>query len=414
MRQMLTKRTRWLPWPLFLLTALVLPGWWRVAVWAGPPAPVVVYYNRACTDCLRYVDETVVPLLRERGYTEVVYKDYINEPAHRAELRERSRALGLPPDLQSHLTVFLGDRIILQGHVPGHVVADLLAAPPERFARMVVYQDTMSQATTYVAWAFRGEPQTYPIDTPIAGYLAYLEEHGEHLKPAVSTIRGDRALLPLVLTTGFLDGLNPCAFAVLLFFVAFLFTIRRTAGHIWAMGVVYIAAIYLAYFLIGLGLMQAVLFAGEHHFMAKAGAWLVIVLGLVNIKDYVVPEWPIHLRIPTIAHSAIQDWLRRATFPAAAVGGFLVGLCTFPCSGGIYVAILGLLASQTTYWQGLGYLGLYNAAFVLPLLLILAAVGNRRALHYVRLAEQSSRRWVRLATGLGMVALGAVILVWFV
>lgn len=400
-------------WGLLLLAAVVLLGWQGTA-WAEQPAPVVVYYNRACADCLHYIDETVVPLLQERGYTEFIYKDYINEPAHRKELLERSQALGVPPDLQSHLTVFVGDRIILQGHIPEHVVADLLDAPSAQFERMVVYQDKMSGATGYVAWAFRGEPRTYPLDAPIGQYLAYLEEHGEHLKPAAPAVREDRALLPLVLTTGFLDGLNPCAFAVLLFFIAFLFTIRRAAGHVWAMGVVYIAAIYLAYFLIGLGLMQAVLFVGEHHFMAKAGAWLVIALGLINIKDFVVPEWPIHLRIPTIAHGTIQDWLKRATFPAAAVGGFLVGLCTFPCSGGIYVAIVGLLAAKATYWQGVGYLGLYNVAFVLPLFLILAAVGNRRALHYVRLAEQSSRRWVRLATGLGMVALGAAILIWFV
>jgi uncharacterized membrane protein HdeD (DUF308 family) len=35
-------------------------------------------------------------------------------------------------------------------------------------------------------------------------------------------------------------------------------------------------------------------------------------------------------------------------------------------------------------------------------------------LHQIRLVEQSSRRWVRLASGLAMVGLGVVILVWFV
>ena len=51
----------------------------------------------------------------------------------------------------------------------------------------------------------------WPVDLE---YLAYLEEHGEHLSPA-TLVEEKRALLPLVLTTGFLDGLNPCAFAVL-------------------------------------------------------------------------------------------------------------------------------------------------------------------------------------------------------
>ena len=380
---------------------------------ASASDPVTVYYNRACADCLHYLEETIVPLLNSAGYTDLVYKDYINEPANRTELLAQSDQLGVLPELQSHLTVFVGDRLILQGHVPVDVVADLLAAPDDAFGAMLVYQDKMSGATEYTAWAFRGEPQTYRIDTSIGEYLAYLKEHGDHLSPAVS-VEDERALLPLVLITGFLDGLNPCAFAVLLFFITFLFTIRRTSSSIWAMGLLYVGAIYLAYLLIGLGLMRAVLFANDHHFMAKIGAWLVIGLGLINIKDYFFPQLPIHLRIPTIAHGTIEDWLKRATFPAAAVGGFLVGLCTFPCSGGIYVAIVGLLAAKATQLQGVGYLGLYNLAFVAPLLIILAGVSNRRVMHRIRLIEQSSRRWVRLATGLGMVAVGAIILVWFV
>jgi cytochrome c biogenesis protein CcdA len=384
-----------------------------VGAQATGPDPVTVYYNRACADCLHYIEGTVVPLLREAGHTDVIYKDYINEPANRSELLARSDELGVPPKLQSHLTTFVGDRLVLEGHIPEHVIIDLLAAPADTFDRMLVYQDKMSGATEYVAWAFRGEPKTYSIDTHISEYLAYLEEHGERLAPAVP-VEEERNLLPLVLTTGFLDGLNPCAFAVLLFFIAFLFTIQRASGTVWLMGLIYIAAIYLAYFLIGLGLMQAVLFTNNHHLMAKIGSWLVIGLGLINLKDYFFPQLPIHLRIPTIAHGTIQDWLKRATYPAAATGGFLVGLCTFPCSGGIYVAIVGLLAAKTTYLQGVGYLGLYNLAFVLPLFIILAGVGNRRVMHHIRLAERSSRRWVRLATGLGMVAVGAVILVWFV
>jgi cytochrome c-type biogenesis protein len=395
---------------LLLLLILALPA---ASAYAWSPGPVTVYFNRACGHCLVYIDETVVPLLQEAGYTEIVYKDYINEPANRTELLARSEELGVPAELQSHLTVFVGDRLILEGHIPDHVVADLLASPADAFERMLVYQDKMTGAVDYIAWAFHGEPQTYPIDTRINTYMAYMEEHAQYLAP-VTGIARDRPLLPLVLSTGFLDGLNPCAFAVLLFFIAFLFTIRRTSNVVWLMGLVYIAAIYLAYFLIGLGLMQAVMFFNEHHLMAKIGSWLVIALGLINLKDYFYPQLPIHLRIPTIAHGTIQDWLKRATFPAAGVGGFLVGLCTFPCSGGIYVAIVGLLAAKATYLQGVGYLGLYNLAFVLPLFIILAGVGNRRVMHHIRLAEMSSRRWVRLATGLGMVLVGAIILIWFV
>jgi cytochrome c biogenesis protein CcdA len=298
---------------------------------ADSPAPVTVYYNRACGDCLQYIEETVVPLLEQGDYTNITYKDYVNEPDNRKALLARSEALGVPPDLQSHLTVFVGDRLVLEGHIPSHVIGDLLTAPRDAFERMVVYQDKMSGATDYAAWAVSGETRTYPIDAPIGRYLDYLEQHGEQLSARVpAAVEREGNLLPLVLVTGFLDGLNPCAFAVLLFFIAFLFTIRRTTASMWAMGTIYIAAIYLAYFLIGLGLMQAAVFTNRHHLMARIGAWLVIGLGLINVKDYVFPQLPIHLRIPTIAHGPIQDWLKRATFPTAAVGGFLLGYAPSP------------------------------------------------------------------------------------
>jgi len=164
----------------------------------------------------------------------------------------------------------IGDRLILEGHIPEGVVADLLTTPAGTFDRMLVYQDKMNGATDYVAWGFRGEPRTYAIDAPIGQYLAYLAERGEMLPPATAIVEEERALLPLVLVTGLLDGLNPCAFAVLLFFIAFLFTIRRSAASIWGMGLIYVGAIYLAYFLIGLGLMRAVLFVNDHHFTGSS------------------------------------------------------------------------------------------------------------------------------------------------
>ena len=380
---------------------------------AEPLPAVTIYYNQACGDCVAYTQQTIEPLLRGAGYTDLTYKDYVNEPANRTALLARDDTLGVPSDLQSHLTVFVGDRLILQGHIPVQIVSELLTTPANAFDRMLVYQDKMKGATDYTAWAFHGEPMVYPIDAPIDEYLSYLQQHQADLAPTAPTAKA-RPLLPLVLTTGFLDGLNPCAFAVLLFFIAFLFTIRRTAATIWGMGLIYIAAVYAAYFLIGLGLIRAILFANDHHLMAKIGAWLVIVLGLINLKDYFFPQLPVHLRIPTIAHGTIQDWLKRATYPTAAIGGFLVGLCTFPCSGAIYVAVVGLLAAKTTQLQGLAYLALYNLAFIVPLLIILAGVANRRVMHQIRLVEQSSRRWVRLASGLTMVGLGVVILVWFV
>jgi cytochrome c biogenesis protein CcdA len=62
----------------------------------------------------------------------------------------------------------------------------------------------------------------------------------------------------------------------------------------------------------------------------------------------------------------------------------------------------------------LGYLLLYNLMFVVPLIVILLGVSNRRAAGRLARWEASRKREVKLATGLVMVLLGAVILIWFV
>ncbi|GFP39531.1 hypothetical protein HKBW3S47_01229, partial [Candidatus Hakubella thermalkaliphila] len=77
------------------------------------------------------------------------------------------------------------------------------------------------------------------------------------------------------------------------------------------------------------------------------------------------------------AQERIGSLAQRATLPSSLALGVLVGLCTFPCSGGIYVAVIGLLASQKSYFQGLGYLLAYNVMFILPLIAILALASNR-------------------------------------
>lgn len=223
-----------------------------------------------------------------------------------------------------------------------------------------------------------------------------------------------KVMLPLIIGTGFLDGLNPCAFAVLLFFITFLFTIRKTKASIWKMGLVYIGAIYLVYLGIGVGLLKTILITGRHHLMAKVGAWLVIILGFINLKDYFFPQLPLSLKIPSWSKEELQKWMHKATLPAAAVLGTLVGLCVFPCSGGPYIATIGLLAARQTYLQGLLYLLLYNLAFVVPLIAVLILASKRQVVEKMTAWEQSKSKSLRLLSGLLMIVLGLVILTFFV
>ncbi len=378
----------------------------------------VIYYNEACHDCTVYLDHELVPLLKELGIAQIQKKDYISERRHRAELLERSMELKVPAKLQGHLTVFLGERIILQGHVPLEIVRDLLRPEnQERYERIVVLQDKMAahgdRPTSYQVWGYAGEVKEYSINTPIDSYLSDLAQYQESTELPVEESRSALGFLALVLGAGLLDGINPCAFAVLLFFMAFLFTLQRARVQILQAGLVYIATIYLTYLAIGLGIL-GVFQLGPPHLMAKLGAGLMIFLGLVNLKDaFWYGRW-FSLGVLKVGAETRERWMQKATLPATAVLGFLVGICEFPCTGGVYVGVLGLLSAQTTYLSGLGYLVLYNVMFVLPLVGILFALGNRRTLGQVSRWEAQHKQALKLGQGLVMIALGVGILLWFV
>lgn len=221
-------------------------------------------------------------------------------------------------------------------------------------------------------------------------------------------------MLPLVAITGFLDGIHPCAIAILIFFVAFLLTLQRSLKNIFFLGLVYILVIFLTYLGIGVGLFSGIMLFGEHHFFAKLGAWLLIILGLISLKDYFFPQLPFRLRLPHASREKINELLKTASLPTVVVAAFLVGLCSIPCSGGIYAAVTALLAAKTTYWLGFAYLLLYNFMFVLPLLIILILATNPLTL--VKLGEWQARnnRAYRLVMGILMIGLGVGILTFFV
>jgi cytochrome c biogenesis protein CcdA len=102
--------------------------------------------------------------------------------------------------------------------------------------------------------------------------------------------------------------------------------------------------------------------------------------------------------------------MEKASLPSAVALGGLVGLCEFPCTGGPYLMVVGLLHDQTTFGAGLGYLVLYNVIFALPLVIILLIASDKALLEKVEAWKKRSTRAVRLWSGSAMVALGLVII----
>ena len=67
--------------------------------------------------------------------------------------------------------------------------------------------------------------------------------------------------------------------------------------------------------------MKALVFTDSPHLMAKLGAWLVIVLGVINVAGLIFPKFPIKLRIPMASKETLRHWITKATVPAAFVAG---------------------------------------------------------------------------------------------
>src|SRR3990167_6111684 len=185
-----------------------------------------------------------------------------------------------------------------------------------------------------------------------------------------------RWLLPLVGISAILDSVHPCSFSILLITIAFLFGMQMTRGKILAIGGIYIAGIFVAYLAIGIGAFQVLHIFDVPHFMGKLGATLLILFGLLNLINWAYPSFPLKLSIPGGAHRKMAELMNSVSIPAAFALGLLVGLCQFPCMGGPYLMVIGLLHDQMTYFKGFGYLVLYNVILVAPLVATLWIAAN--------------------------------------
>ncbi len=224
--------------------------------------------------------------------------------------------------------------------------------------------------------------------------------------------------LPTVILAGAVDGINPCAFTVLLLFITAMLTtlkasdqnLAATRARLFGMGSIYIGAVFITYLALGVGLLKAADFFTRQHLPARLGALVAILIGLWMVKDYFLPDLGWRLQAPgkigEIAHQAAQ----KATVPALVLGGFLIGLCTVPCSGAVYLGVLSLLALQPTAMLGYAYLILYNVIFILPLAVILILASARPTLSRLAHWNLHHKEWVRLALGGGVVAMGLIIL----
>ncbi|MFW6189843.1 MAG: hypothetical protein ACOC7T_05355 [Planctomycetota bacterium] len=186
----------------------------------------------------------------------------------------------------------------------------------------------------------------------------------------------------IVAGAGLVDGINPCAFTVIIFFLAYLSYLGKNKGEIVTAGITFTAAVFVTYFAIGLGL-RGLLAVGEERWDAFAdaiyvlSAAVVLVAAVLALRDAVRclrgHEGQMTLSLPKRLRGKIRRMVsERArlglTIGTTVVLGGLVALFEFPCTGQIYTPIIVAIREfPELRWGAAGWLLLYNLFFILPL-----------------------------------------------
>ena len=202
---------------------------------------------------------------------------------------------------------------------------------------------------------------------------------------------------------GLVDGLNPCAFATLIFFMTLLISARQTKRRLLVVGSGFCLAVFLTYLALGFGAFHALrvvtswksattclhrimfCFLLLMAFLSFRDAWRFRKYGHHSAVTLQLP-----VRIKNRIHSIMRSTITARSLFVAALGiGAAVTLLESLCTGQMYLPTLVYMAGheelKTKAWA---LLLLYNAMFVAPQIIIFAAaykgIGSKRMLDWSR------------------------------
>ena len=187
---------------------------------------------------------------------------------------------------------------------------------------------------------------------------------------------------------GLLDGINPCAFATIIFFISYMSLVGRGRKEILVAGGAFAAAVFVTYLLLGMGLLKFLSFLNEFSVIAKCvyllaaiGTFALAFLSLYDAykaKQGKVKE--ITLQLPKSLKQRIHKVIREQTRTSgviigALVIGFAISALELVCTGQVYLpTITFVMAVEGMRGHALAYLILYNLMFIVPLLVVFGFV----------------------------------------
>jgi cytochrome c biogenesis protein CcdA/glutaredoxin len=188
----------------------------------------------------------------------------------------------------------------------------------------------------------------------------------------------------VIMGAGLVDGLNPCAFATLVFFISYLAFTGRRGRDVLFVGAAFAAGVFLTYFLIGWGVFEAV---QSLKFFPLLGRWVYLItallctiLAIFTFRDFFRARQgrtsEMTLKLPDGLRKRINQVIREnarveAFVAVALITGCIVSLLELACTGQVYLPTIAYvttvpeLASRAFF-----YLLLYCLMFIVPLVVV--------------------------------------------
>ncbi len=259
-------------------------------------------------------------------------------------------------------------------------------------------------------------------------------EKGEIRKGEESIVERYKSLgLLAILSAGFIEGMNPCAIATLIFFISYLTMVGRKRKEIFWVGMGFTGTGFITHLLLGLGILRFIqslsflpLFSRIVYFITFVFA---LFLGTFSLYDYIQLKKgrpsKIKLQVPTFFKKKIHRTIRarsgeldvnkggesvRLLLAAVAIG-FIVTLFQFTCTSQVYLpTILFVTNIPSLRGSAAFYLILYNLVYIAPLLVIFGIVYWGVTSEQLSFFLQRRASTIKLLTSLFFFALAGILI----
>lgn len=357
---------------------------------------VTIYFNGGCSSCIQYT-ERLEHTLRSVGITDIVKRDYYTNRTELSVLTSLRERLGVPQELAGSVTTIVDGRYVFEGFFPVDIIVSFIDSSPNS-NRFIAAQGL--------------RPNTYRVYN---GNSILECDSSQNVSNCLSSgLFSNLGIWTILLISGFVNGLNPCAFAILAYFMGVV-SVHRSRKEILKIGSFYVLSIYLVYLGIGFGLTQVIVSSRYVQAISRFLGGSIIAVAIANLwgtlqhDSKLLPKIPRRLILP-ITRRFSRSWIQKSAVVAALLFGGIVAALEFPCTGGVYTGIIGMLSLRTDLTLTLYLLG-YNFMFVMPLIVLLML--SYRIVNFPSLIEavRTHRVLSRLASVALMLGLGVLLLV---